>query len=551
MMGYETEAEKMIKQTEEFNKSIQDSATQWDYSMQVIASSAQSRNTEVDNLQRLKASLKECVDENGNLKKGYEDRAEYILNDLNEALGTEFKLNDILVGKYDTIIQKINETIKAKKTENALKFFEESWAEASKTLAENLNKQATAQDNLNKALGKLKGANYSEEIQKMYSSWDNLSDAQKEAYGSFEVYAKKISDKAFWQQMDLGKETKSIIKNISEQDKAYKESTKVVDKQLKLKDKSNQAYYYAQAGYTDELLLLYDEEIYGLEENTNQTKSLYASKMENIQNEIARQKEILKNGTEAQKEGAKIEIAIQEEKYNAVLDSLQKQTDAVSVSTPEIIEAWKKLATDNVEEYKKRLAELDPDIQTAVQQSTGVIVNELGYAQPDIQQSIKEIQGIIKELGDDYKLNPEIEIKPKVDLRLQTLRNKINDLKSIIYKMDSTGLLGKSFKSSIDWADQKLRALGYANGGFPSMGELFVAREAGPELVGKIGNSNAVVNNQQIVEAVSTGVANAVSRTLGNQGNSFEFLIDGEKMTDVVVRRINRRANITGMSMGV
>lgn len=37
------------------------------------------------------------------------------------------------------------------------------------------------------------------------------------------------------------------------------------------------------------------------------------------------------------------------------------------------------------------------------------------------------------------------------------------------------------------------------------MGELFVAREAGPELVGSIGNRTAVANNDQIVEAVPKG----------------------------------------------
>lgn len=51
---------------------------------------------------------------------------------------------------------------------------------------------------------------------------------------------------------------------------------------------------------------------------------------------------------------------------------------------------------------------------------------------------------------------------------------------------------------------------GFAEGGFPEMGQLFVAREAGPELVGKVGNRNAVVNNKQIVASVSSGVSDAV-----------------------------------------
>ena len=51
---------------------------------------------------------------------------------------------------------------------------------------------------------------------------------------------------------------------------------------------------------------------------------------------------------------------------------------------------------------------------------------------------------------------------------------------------------------------------GYAEGGFPKTGELFYAREAGPELVGTIGNRTAVANNDQIIEGIAEGVANAL-----------------------------------------
>ena len=43
----------------------------------------------------------------------------------------------------------------------------------------------------------------------------------------------------------------------------------------------------------------------------------------------------------------------------------------------------------------------------------------------------------------------------------------------------------------------------FASGGLVNEGQMFIAREAGPELVGTIGNRNAVVNNDQIVPSVS------------------------------------------------
>lgn len=50
----------------------------------------------------------------------------------------------------------------------------------------------------------------------------------------------------------------------------------------------------------------------------------------------------------------------------------------------------------------------------------------------------------------------------------------------------------------------------YANGGFPEAGQLFIANEAGPEMVGKMGNRNAVANNNQIVDGIKNGVFEAV-----------------------------------------
>lgn len=48
-----------------------------------------------------------------------------------------------------------------------------------------------------------------------------------------------------------------------------------------------------------------------------------------------------------------------------------------------------------------------------------------------------------------------------------------------------------------------------AAGGFPQTGQLFIAREAGPELVGTMGGHTAVANNDQIVEGITEGVENA------------------------------------------
>lgn len=59
----------------------------------------------------------------------------------------------------------------------------------------------------------------------------------------------------------------------------------------------------------------------------------------------------------------------------------------------------------------------------------------------------------------------------------------------------------------------------YDTGGLPPVGQMFVARERGPELVGNIGGHTAVMNNNQIVSSVSSGVAQAVRSVMGNTNN--------------------------------
>ena len=97
---------------------------------------------------------------------------------------------------------------------------------------------------------------------------------------------------------------------------------------------------------------------------------------------------------------------------------------------------------------------------------------------------------------------------------------------------------------SVDW---------YAQGGFPETGELFVAREAGAEMVGSINGHTAVANNDQIVSAVSQGVYNAVLSAMnsdsGNGSNiNLNVTLDGETVFKSVVKHNNKKVMQTGSS---
>lgn len=68
----------------------------------------------------------------------------------------------------------------------------------------------------------------------------------------------------------------------------------------------------------------------------------------------------------------------------------------------------------------------------------------------------------------------------------------------------------------------------YAQGGFPNTGQLFLARESGPEMVGKMGSQNAVANNRQIVDGISQGVYNAMRMAGAGSNANVNVVLEGD-----------------------
>lgn len=83
----------------------------------------------------------------------------------------------------------------------------------------------------------------------------------------------------------------------------------------------------------------------------------------------------------------------------------------------------------------------------------------------------------------------------------------ISALNSLTFKMPDW-LGGKEFSLSIPTLST-ISIPRLAQGGMVDTGQLFIAREAGAEIVGNIGRRTGVMNNDQIVESVAGGVATA------------------------------------------
>ena len=132
------------------------------------------------------------------------------------------------------------------------------------------------------------------------------------------------------------------------------------------------------------------------------------------------------------------------------------------------------------------------------------------------------------------------------DIKLKFGQIKLPSIKTIWSA--ATGALAQFIPGlpsfSLDWNY-------YAKGGFPDTGELYIARENGSEMIGRMGNKNVVANNQQIIDGIARGVASANSQQnalLREQNELLRALL--EKDTGISIGDITNAARRQNQRMG-
>ena len=157
---------------------------------------------------------------------------------------------------------------------------------------------------------------------------------------------------------------------------------------------------------------------------------------------------------------------------------------------------------------------------------------KLAKGASDAEKLAKALGGIKSSYTSKVTISGAGDVKTQI-ASLQKSLDKISGKK---YKMTVDVVGGGTSGAKVvvnNYMNSKLTA--YASGGFPDPGEVFIAQEAGPELVGTINGRTAVTSNQEI-----TGIANAVydtgdveAKLLREQNNLLRLLLS--KKTDVTL----------------
>lgn len=256
---------------------------------------AASEMAQIDYTERLWGELKNLASANGEVQDIDKARAEFILGELNEALGTEYTMNGNIIGQYAEMVSSIESLITAKRAQILLQAYEESYAQAVQNSAELEKARSIAAQELyaqeQVALEKKQAA------EALYEQWKGEFDARTR-----EMY-KQMYDDAL-------REYEDSAELLEKKQKKYDETSQTVNDAYNLIDSYETASTLVLEGETQQAIQLLNR--YG---NGFVTAASMVNKSKKEQLKILRQQVI----------DTEVTLGILEAEYEAAQESMTEE----------------------------------------------------------------------------------------------------------------------------------------------------------------------------------------------------------------------------------
>lgn len=139
--------EECTSKTQQLNEELKEEAESFKGVQKAAQEQGEANLAEIGNVQRMKDELDSLVDSNGNVKKGFEERASFLAGELSSATGLDIQLTGNQIKNYSKLSNEIQKTIDKMKAEAIIEAHKEEYTEA-------VNKQAEAQKKLKEAQDK-------------------------------------------------------------------------------------------------------------------------------------------------------------------------------------------------------------------------------------------------------------------------------------------------------------------------------------------------------------------------------------------------------------
>lgn len=331
---YEKHQQELLGNSVEIKKSIDEEVQARNKLIETQNNNISSNIAEISRTEELYDELKTITDENGKIKKGYENRANYIVNQLSEALGVEIDLNNGVIGSYKKIQEEIDKTILKKKAASIVSEQEEAYNNA-------LKQRAEAYETLNQ----------------LETDYQNLLNQ----YGANPYDAR----------------ARLAMESLKNQLKTQKELINGYNEDIAIYDKN---YSLLIENTTDSLNELIRNNEVGISSLTDDTYNGvtaqigYYSKL--VEDYKRLKQEQLNAGNEYNVQAYEEQEKSNQKQLEQLARQLSEITTTTNINEPAIQEAWKNIATNSSGTFFDIISKMPEDLQVKILELSGVISSD-------------------------------------------------------------------------------------------------------------------------------------------------------------------------------
>lgn len=255
--------------------------------------------------QDLWAELQTLVDENGNVIKGNEERVDYILGDLNDALGTEYQRNGEIIAQYQTMQEEIDKLIQKRRAERLIENGEEAYSEALVGRDANLSTVTARSKALDNAQRK-----YEEEL----AEETRLNEEFKNDWNNVELSIAVAAAKTRREAAEGA---------VEEAQAKYDDAVNAANEAVQTITQYEQAYAaFQQGNYEDAAALMEKDTIYRWQ-HVSDVKTISAEERQQLKEDLEAKRYAMEAAQEGYKKGA-------EGYTKEMVEDLQSEVDALS-----------------------------------------------------------------------------------------------------------------------------------------------------------------------------------------------------------------------------
>ncbi len=394
-----SETKNALDESKNFADSVESQKKAMEDYSKSIDETRDSNLAQIDSIKDLKDELFKLVDANGKVKEGYEGRVSFILNELNNALGTEYKLTGNMIENYKQLKTSIEEVIDKKRASIILSASEEKYKDA-------ITREEEATNQLKEAT-------------------DNLNMSREEATKKIEELKKKKEEQAFmsdWIAVVERQNTQNEIETLENKIKAYDDA----NSNLKTIYDNWQAYETNYAAFTEGKYTEISNTVIG------KTKDWTSKSLEELKNAITEEEKNLDMYSKIYEEtGNEIALKRQQQAQKS-LEELAKELSTRASTVKDLgedeKEAWKQLATSSYSTYYDTISKLPPELAKKIEEMTGVTAEKT----PEL---VEETSKMSQKVVDQIKASPEFKKEAINNLKGMLKGLKDEDLRQLLYEV--------------------------------------------------------------------------------------------------------------------